>query len=374
MLISDQTNFDGAKTFRAMQEAFEQARQRNPEGFSESFYTFAGKTGCIRIVGRELAKYLLRPFSHLQIDQPVSDAPELKIDLWDERETVVLGKAGLTSYDFQPSWDVKASLDGRFVRHQHFHTTILFDRRTQHITGCMTGSNRLSLYELGRPLHFPLLLWNNDRGRQAVHAGLVSRDGQGVLFGGAGGSGKSTSVLSCLSAGFNYLSDDYVGLELLGKSLFIGHSFYCSAHLEPDHLERFPFLQSYGIRGKLPQEDKILFLLSQVLPERLERCVPIRAVVLPRIVDIMESQFRRATKGEALLKIAPSSLVMLPQAGTHGFNKIAQLVEQVPCYWLDLGRDLRSIPRRVEELLAEITPQQTVAGSPGPSRSREETP
>ncbi len=364
MGISDQTNFDGAKTFRVMQEAFEQARQRNPDSCSESFYVFAGKIGRIRIVGRELAKYLLRPFSHLQIDQPVSDAPELKIDLWDERETEISREGGSPSYEFAPNREVKVSLDRRVVRHQVFHTTTLFDRETQHITGCMTGSERLSLYELGRPLHFPLLLWLNDRGGQAMHTGLVSRNGQGVLLGGAGGAGKSTSALTCLSAGFRYLSDDYVGLELLRKDLFLGHSFYCSAHLEPDHLARFPFLQSYGIRGKLPQEDKILFLLSQVFPERLERCVPIRVIVLPRIVDIAKSQWQPATKGEALLRIAPSSLVLLPRVGMRGFNKIAQLVEHVPCYWLDLGRDLDSIPRCVEELLGAAAHPEVCSDSP----------
>jgi len=35
---------------------------------------------------------------------------------------------------------------------------------------------------------------------------------------------------------------------------------------------------------------------------------------------------------------------------------LVQLVEQMPTYWLELGRDLTEIPKRVAELLAEVIP------------------
>jgi hypothetical protein len=43
MLLSDQADFDGPKTFTFMQEAFEPAKQRTPDRCSEFFGTCAGK-------------------------------------------------------------------------------------------------------------------------------------------------------------------------------------------------------------------------------------------------------------------------------------------------------------------------------------------
>ena len=99
-------------------------------------------------------------------------------------------------------------------------------------------------------------------------------------------------------------------------------------------------------------EDKFLILLSQVYPERLRRDTEITAVALPRVVQADKSRIRPASKAETLLALAPSSLIM-PQlsAGMQGFQKLVTLVEHVPCYWLELGRELSEIPHRVDELI-----------------------
>jgi hypothetical protein len=36
------------------------------------------------------------------------------------------------------------------------------------------------------------------------------------------------------------------------------------------------------------------------------------------------------------------------------FYKLAQLVEKVPAYWLDLPRDPEEIPALVQQILAEV--------------------
>jgi hypothetical protein len=74
-----------------------------------------------------------------------------------------------------------------------------------------------------------------------------------------------------------------------------------------------------------------------------------------RAVDTPKSKFRPASKGEALLAFGPSSMLQIPNRGLGvvGFNRLAQLVERIPCYWLEVGSDLASIPHRVDDLLAE---------------------
>ena len=201
------------------------------------------------------------------------------------------------------------------------------------------------------------MLWHKDRDVQAIHAGLVARDGEGVLFGGPGGSGKSTTALTCLKAGFEYMADDYVALKALDDGSYEGHSLFCSTHLEPGHLEKFPYLRPHAIPGRLPREDKSLVLLSQVLPEGLSRKARIRAVALPRVVDAPRPSIRPASTIEALLRLAPSSLILLPYAGVAAgeFEKLSRFLETIPTYWLELGSAMDEIPDRIAEILERHT-------------------
>jgi hypothetical protein len=76
-------------------------------------------------------------------------------------------------------------------------------------------------------------------------------------------------------------------------------------------------------------------------------------VALPKVVDASSTRARPASKVESLLRLAPSSLLMLPYAGIHAqeFEKLSQFLQSVPTYWLELGRDLEEIPVRIAEIL-----------------------
>jgi hypothetical protein len=137
----------------------------------------------MRVAGAELAKSLARPFAHLRLDRPVLQ-PSLTLDLWDEAATGV-------ACDTADFGDGQASPDARYVVHTRFQTTTVLDRAAHRLLGRVRDAAALSLHERGRPLFTPLMLWLQDRRVQPVHAGLVARDGQGILFGGPGGSGKS---------------------------------------------------------------------------------------------------------------------------------------------------------------------------------------
>jgi len=94
-------------------------------------------------------------------------------------------------------------------------------------------------------------------------------------------------------------------------------------------------------------------LLSHVVPDRLERSASIRVVVLPRVVNASKPRIRPAPKGQVLLALGTSSLIEIPSRGVASFAKLAKLVEQLPTFLLELGRDSESIPGCVERLLPE---------------------
>ena len=352
-MAPDLDSQDAEVAFRVLQDSFLEASDRCPSSLCETPYVFAGQAARVRIIGHGLADRIHQPFAHLQIDDAALKLPHLTVELWDQRDTRVLCRVGSMQEDCLASNPIlTASPDGRFVFKQTRHSSVCFDRAEGRMVGCMSGAPLISLYERGRPLHGPLTLWHNDQDTPVIHAGLVSLNGHGVLFAGSSGSGKSTSSLVCVDAGFKYLSEDQTGLESSSNGSFLGHSLYNSAHVEANHLIRFPTLKPFAIKGRSPLENKFLILLSQVFPTRLEPVTEIKAVALPRVLQTEHSRIHRASKGETLKALAPSSL-LVPRlsAGMQGFNRLVALVEKVPCFRLELGRKLNEIPCRVAELL-----------------------
>jgi hypothetical protein len=211
----------------------------------------------------------------------------------------------------------------------------------------------LSLFERGKPFHFLLSVWHSDLGMMVVHAGLVARDGQGVLFPGMGGAGKSTTALASVRHGFDYLAEDYVALERAADGRFVGHSIYSSTWLETEHhQERFDDLSHHAQGGSGPGEDKDMLHLSDLYADRMADQATIRALALPRIVDTNQSRWRPARKGEALRTAAPSSMLcLIPRPDPRSLERIVSLIEQVPCFWLELGRDVETIGTSMSELL-----------------------
>jgi hypothetical protein len=338
---------------RVLAGAFARARSVRPELFLESAFVFAGRPVAIRTVGLRLAQRILRPFDHLRLEPGRATEPALTIELWDERETGVGCDSCRADPDLERADTFRTSADGRLVLHERAQTRTAFDRIDSTIVGWVGDAERLTQYEAGRPLHTALLLWHRDQGMQAVHAGLVARGRDGVLFGGAGGAGKTTTAVTCLAAGFKFLADDYVGLEETRDGRFVGHSLYSSSHFDPAHLKRFPHLLRHALPGSLPIEDKSLVLLADLFPGGFAASATIRAVALPVVRDVAAPRLRPARRSEALLRLAPSSILLLPHAGVSGdgFAKMARLLESLPVYWLELGGEVGAIPERVDELL-----------------------
>src|SRR5262245_45167645 len=76
--------FDGEIAFWNMRSEFNAAEAKYPGEVHESSYAFAGQRVRMRVVGDELARHIVRPFSHLQTDELDSGPVRLTIEIWDE--------------------------------------------------------------------------------------------------------------------------------------------------------------------------------------------------------------------------------------------------------------------------------------------------
>jgi len=337
-------------SFGAMSEFFEEAVARRPDTVSAHSYVAAGHGVRLRIAGRRFAREVTPSLAHLLSSGP-APARALSIDMWDQEETGVTAtitgdRGGEEAFSF-----LTASADDRFVAEERNVTMSWLDRHACRIVGCAASAGGLYVDQRARPFTRLMSIWLNDRGVQLVHSGLVAWQGRGVLFVGMSGAGKSTSSIACLRGGFDYLGDDFVGLEEAPDGTHTGHGIYASCLLTPAHLARFPDLAAHALAPHHAHEDKSLVYLSRLFPDRMERRVAIAVVALPRVVDSDETTFRPASKVEALLALAPTSVMFLPGATPRALDKLGRLVERVPCYWLELGRDVDRIPDTVRAMV-----------------------
>jgi hypothetical protein len=246
---------------------------------------------------------------------------------------------------------MSASADGRLIAERRPHSLAMMDRQEARIVAWFPSVEQLYIDERARPLQRLIAIWLADVGVQRIHAGLVASRGSGALFVGQSGSGKSTSSIACLLDGFSYLGDDCVGLSTEPDGCFLGHGIYGSGLITPGHMARFPELASFCSPGNHSEEDKQVVSFTGMAEGRLERSVSIGVLILPRVVNAVDTTARRARASEAMLALAPSSMLYVPGGQRRSIDHLGRLVEQVPAYILELGSDVRQISRRVDELL-----------------------
>jgi hypothetical protein len=257
---------------------------------------------------------------------------------------------------FERTWPFGRSVlasttDERVIGYQSFGSSMIYDREAKVIVGWFGAGSDLTLFERGKPLQPLLFAWLSDIDTVPVHSGLVAKAGSGVLMGGSGGSGKSTTCLLCLKSGFDYLGDDYIGIPARSGERFRGYSLYGSTWLDPNHIGRLAWLESGAIRGT-PEDDKHLVLLAGLHGDRLVDQTDIAAIMLPRVTGGSDTILRRATMPECALRLAPSSILQLPFIQPQrALERIMQLAHEIPAFWLDLGTDLGQIPAKVGETL-----------------------
>ena len=308
----------------------------------------------IRVAGGAWADIVTASMGHLRCDgNAQGKSPALTVDVWDAEATRIPAPQ-LTPHDASaPPILMRTSADGRYVGEERHHGMTWLDRTGDRIVGFTESATRLNLDERARPFHKMLSAWLEDRGVQFVHSGLITHAGKGVLFVGNGGAGKSTSSISCLRAGMGYLGDDFIGLGV-EDGRFIGHGLYASCLLNVHHIRRFPDLQPLAHAPNYDFEEKFVLYLTEAFPACLRQRVAIDALMLPRVVDAEVTTFRPATKAATLMAIAPTSVMLLPRPNREAFERLTQLVQNTPSYWLELGRRVDLIPAAVQALVESL--------------------
>ena len=252
-----------------------------------------------------------------------------------------------------PGHRFRASADGRFVWHEIAESNSLWhlDRIRRRITGWVESAARLTLYEKGKPFASLLPFVPGPRGHCVIHAGVVSWRGRGAIIAGQGGSGKTTTALSCVKGDLTFVSEDSIVLEQRSPDAFVGHGIYNSAFVEPDHLRRFEDSRMAATAEGNTASEKHLIMLREIYPELISDSAPIEFLLLPSVQIGAPTSIRRATRPEALKQLGPNCLMTASRVDKEGFQCLVDLVATRPAYRLTLGNDLERVPELVREIM-----------------------
>ncbi len=357
-----------AEFFQSVNQAFECAT-KSQEDLVDHFYNIAGHTVRLRFAGPALVHQITPAFAHLSI--PPTQSSALTICLWDSASTCVSVP--------DPPWSWKAYTtrmemrglcdgDGRIQisYHPDSRSLSLLDVDLNIGIFWIQDSDQVPYYESGAPLRLILNWWLSKQGKQFAHAAAVGQESGGVLLVGKGGSGKSTSSLTCLNSNLTFVSDDYCVFR--NSPVPYAYSVYSTAKLERHMLPQLPYLAPSIYESNDAQQEKAMFFLWEHFSQNMIKGFPIRALLVPRITDSPESTLHPIAPTEAIRALAPNTIVQLPGTDRTTWMEVIALARQVPCYDLVLGSNLTKIPGIISGLLAKLNSTSGSMFGPGKYR------
>lgn len=329
--------------------AFSSAAERAGDVVQRSFMV-AGCGVRLRFAGPALVDAITRALSH---PPPCEEEPELVIEVWDSASTSAGEPPPLPGCPEGTPEGVRILYHEKAVQAVYLpaeRRLSMVDSSSGRAWFWTADAAEMPHWERAAPLRYVLNGWFGPRGHHLLHAGAVADMGAGLLVVGKGGSGKSTTALTCVQAGFSYTGDDY---SLVTTQPPTAHPLYSSGKLHAPHVMRFPQLLHAVENKKHLDEEKAVMFVDSHASDLLQGSFPIRAVAVPRVAGRPETSFASAPAAEALMALAPSTVFLMPGSSETQMSAMAELLSQTPCYRLELGTDLATIPGVVRELLGD---------------------
>ena len=335
--------------FQAVCHAFSDAEQSIGQT-TDRYYTFGGLTVLLRFAGPALIPIITPAFAHLAA-RPVS-SPDLTICLWDTASTGIRIPPLPWSEDQYLQFGLIDGFNSGRFKTLHQHALQMIDLEENKAIYWIPDSREAPYYHSITPLRTTLHWWLDKHDLFVVHAAAVGTSERGVLVTGKGGAGKSTTALSCIDHGLDYIGDENCLISIAPEPY--AHSIYSSGTLEAEDVGRFPSLDSSLCNANRLHVEKAVYHLFDSYQQSLPSGIPIKAVFVPRVSGRPATSIQRRSSAQTLVALAPGSLFQLPGAGRNSFRAMADLLRAVPCYTLELGTDFSKIPIVIKDFLRNL--------------------
>jgi hypothetical protein len=225
----------------------------------------------------------------------------------------------------------------------------VYDRQARLAAYWTAEVENIPYWESGFPMREILHWWLIPEPYQLMHAGAVGAPDGGVIIAGKGGSGKSTTSLACLNSELLYAGDDYV-LARTDETPEV-YSLYNTGKVDPDTLERLPFLSKWISNPDMLGNEKALIFLNEHAPQKLASSFPLKAVFIPRVTRNKATNLQEVSPQVGLKALAPTTLMQMPRGHKQGMRKLSSLVNSAPNYLLELGTDLTGVVKTIVKFI-----------------------
>lgn len=209
----------------------------------------------------------------------------------------------------------------------------------------------------------PLLLMLLKRhGLVHCHAAAVAAPHGTVLIIGDGGAGKSTSTLSLLIAGYRFLADDELFLQVGGQQVYT-RAAERVVHCTDETLRLLPGLPDAADlplvqRGKRKKRRLEIPLPGIASAIDSRTAPPVRLVIFPRVVPEQRTRLEPVGSSDALRRLVlhrpkehPAVWADAPSLEKQ-FSTVATLATSAVAYDLVLGADVARVPALIDAVLA----------------------
>jgi hypothetical protein len=313
-------------------------------------YRVADRNLELRFAGDALVAPLGRALAHLPPGDPALDT--LVVHAWESETTrTPMPRPPWGPDDYREHGRIR----GYFDEHVHSvfqwgsRSLVMLDLERNEALYWIASARQIPYFEMAAPLRLVLHGWLSERGLELVHAAAVGSPEGCVLLVGNAGSGKSWGALSSLAVGLRLLADDYCLVR--GGTPPRVASIYSTAKTHGDAFERLPFLEPMVSNPVRHESDKAVYFLHEHVPDRLLLESDLRAILVPRRSGERGTAVRPAPPAAGLAAFAPSTILQLPASGARTLQRLAEVVRAVPCYYLELGTDLETIPNAITSIL-----------------------
>ena len=317
----------------------------------ERNFLIAGKGVCMCFFDDVLERTMTQAFLHLEV--PTLAQTDLTVNLWDRASSGLALTAPWSKPEYVSNPNAvdargDSSFIGVYVRGED--TLTLYDRDSQTAYFWTRDAEALPRWVVAAPLRTLLHWFLADEDVHLIHGAAVAHEGKGALLTAPGGSGKSTTALTCLLSGMQYLADDYVSVRN-GKRAEI-YSLFSSVKVSPQYVRSFDTLAAHAWNT---EGEKSIVFLSQLFPKQLIERVSLSVILVPVLAGGEKTVIMPTSKASALFAIAPTTLFQLPLARTKNLASFRNLVEHTPCYRMELSRDSQEASAVLKEFLTRIT-------------------
>jgi hypothetical protein len=317
-------------------------------------YRFAGAPVALHVGAGGAAQVMLDAIAPLECPGD-AEPPLLSLFIWDgQRDGVALPESPVLRRDDAP----EAGLGGyagdslRAFYQPNAGVLSLLDTARRRGHWWLRDVATTPYYERAAPFKHILQWWIADRGGALLHSAAVGIDGAGILIAGPSGSGKSSSALACVDAGFAFASDDYVLIDAAHPPH--AHLAYATAKVVRSSLDRHLHHREH-FRNLGRDDEKPMLFVHEVAPGRVGTPLALRAIVLPSVAHRATTRLVRIHPAEMLRALAPSSVLLFPLAGDAAFRRMADLCRELPCFRAELADDPDDVAAALRGLLADAS-------------------